>query len=73
MHKKTCGLYVRGFTPEMLEMIIHTMKDRGSMWLRYKKRGQLLLRDVTITRLTVFFSFGMVRRCASATAAGWGQ
>ena len=41
------------------------------MQLRYKRRGQLLPRDVTMTRLTVFLSFGTVRQYAPATATGW--
>ena len=42
------------------------------MRLRYKRRGQLFPRDVTMTRLTVFLSLGTVRQYAPATAAGWG-
>ena len=55
-------------------MIIHTMKNIGeSMRLRYKSRGQLFPRDVTMMRLAVFLSLGTVRQYAPATAAGWGQ
>ena len=63
---------MRGLTPEKLEMIIHTMKDRVIQRLRYKRRGQLFPRDVLMTRLTVFLSFGTVRQYGPAPAAGWG-
>ena len=43
------------------------------MRLRYNRRGHLLPRDVTMTRLTVFLSLCTVRQYAPATAAGWGE
>ena len=63
---------MRGLIPEKLELIIHTIKDRGIHAAALQEAGELFPRDVTMTRLTVFLSFGKVRQYAPATAAGWG-
>ena len=63
---------VRGLTPEKLEMIIHTMKDRGIHAAALQETWAVVPSGHDNDEIDGFLIIGTVRQYAPATAAGWG-